>query len=114
MSITWADVEALDDSLATTPASTQTLILAITSRQIDVDAWGEFADDGQLFLAAHLGRLYASGAGAGPIQSETLGPMSRSYANLSQTSGELSTTKWGLEYMRLLRIAVGPGALVVP
>lgn len=112
MSVTWAQVESLDSSLSTVATGTQNLILAIVDRQIDDTVWASFADDGRLFLAAHFGRLYGAGAGAGSITSETLGPMSRSYGLPAGVDGDLATTKWGIEYQRLLRIAVGPGTLV--
>lgn len=109
--ITWTDVGNLDATLSSVAVSTQTLILSIVQRQVDDDAWGTFADDGRLFLAAHLGRLYG-GPGAGFVTSETLGPMSRSYGLPPGVKGALSTTKWGIEYERLLRIAIGIAAFV--
>jgi hypothetical protein len=115
VSITWADVVAYPaPELSTLATASQTAILAIVDRQIDVDAWGEFADDGRRLLAAHLGTLTRSGAGgaAGPVTSETLGAMSRSYASMTTDAGLLGTTKYGAEYLRLMRIAVGVAVLV--
>lgn len=115
MSITWADVVAFPaPELSTLGVATQTAILAIVERQIDADAWGEFADDGRRFLAAHLGTIGAAryGGAAGPVTSETLGAMSRSYGSLVADSGLLSTTRYGTEYLRLMRIAVGVAVLV--
>lgn len=115
MAITWAaDVAPLSTSLATIPTATQTLILAVVDRQIDDVAWGTFADDGRRFLAAHLGTLYLRPLGAaGPITSETLGAMSRSYGMLPLLAGALGSTIYGAEYERLLRIACGVPGLVV-
>lgn len=112
MSISWTDVSNLDASLATVAIGTQTLILSIVDRQVDADAWGTFVDDGKLFLAAHFGRLYGQGGAAGPVTSETLGPMSRSYGMPVGITGALATTKWGIEYERLMRIALGVASFV--
>lgn len=116
MAFTWAaDVVPIAPNLATAPAATQTLVLAIVDRQIDVGVWGAFADDGRRYLAAHLGTLaITGGAGAaGPVTSESLGAMSRSYASLTgNIDPTLATTRFGVEYFRLLRIAVGIAAVV--
>lgn len=113
MAFTWAaDVVPIAPSLATAPAATQNLVLAIVDRQIDVCVWGVFADDGRRYLAAHLGTLVTA-AGAGPVIAETLGDMSRSYANLAAyIDPTLASTRFGVEYFRLLRIAVGVAAVV--
>lgn len=115
MSITWAaDVVPLAATFATVPTATQTLILAVVNRQIDDTVWGVFADDGRRYLAAHLGALYLLGpTTAGPVTSETLGAMSRSYASLvALIDPTLASTRYGVEYYRLMRIAVAVPAMV--
>lgn len=121
--MTWADVVALAPALSTVGATRQTQILAEVGREVDGDAWGDLAVDGALYLAAHKGTvtllsLAGSGAGAsvGPVTSESLGPMSRSYGALSSGSSsidpDLARTSYGLEYARLRRLAIGFGAFV--
>ncbi len=114
MAITWADVLLIASELSTTATATQNAILEDVDREVDDGAWGEFANKGKKYLAAHLATITAqSGAGgAGPITSETLGPMSRSYASAADTGNSLTSTRYGMEYLRILRIAVGPCALV--
>lgn len=105
MSIVWADVEAIAPELTTAavPVATQTVLLAIVDLQIDDDAWLDFADVGRRYLAAHLGSLYANGGSAGGyVTSESLGPMSRSYGLPAGVEGALATTKYGIEYQRLI------------
>lgn len=121
MSVTWSDVVAFPaPELAGVASGAQAAILAYVDRQIDPDVWGDYADDGRRYLAAHLAsQMGATGSGAGsagtmgPVTSETLGPMSRSYGALSGSTegmGELAATKYGREYYRLLRIALAiPG-----
>lgn len=85
----------------------------MVDRQIDDDAWSDFADDGRRYLAAHMGTVYVqtSGGGAGSVGSvlsETVGPMSRTYVAPSMTSGgtdpTLGTTRYGLWYLHLIRL----------
>jgi hypothetical protein len=112
MAITWSDVEALAPELSTVPVARQNLILAMVEKQVDGDVWTEFTDDGKRFLAAHLGTMTSSGsAAAGPITSESLGPMMRSYG-WSGEYGALASTRYGLEYKRLMKIALGVAAVV--
>ncbi len=117
MPISWSSVEAIAPELSSVAAGTQTLILAMVDRQIDDIRWGEFADDGRRYLAAHLGTITnggAAGGSAGPVISETLGPMSRSYGQLNASwFGALGTTKYGVIYAYIMNIACGP-AVIVP
>lgn len=117
MAITWtADVVPIAPSLSTASTTLQDLILAIVNREIDECVWGTFADDGRRFLAAHFGTVMTGGAGGaagGPITSETLGAMARSYGMVqSSIPPALQKTWYGLEYYRILTIAVGVAALV--
>lgn len=87
----------------------QQAILARVGREVDPDAWGEFANDGMAWLAAHLGAIRTN---TGAVTSEGVGPLSRGYAALPLSAGMLSTSVYGVEYLRLLRIAVGVPGLV--
>lgn len=112
MSVTWSQVQEIAPELTSSvvPLATQTLLLAMVDAQIDDDEWGTFADYGRRYLAAHLGAQYASGGSVGgQVASETLGPMSRSYTLPAGVQGALSTTKYGIEYQRLLDML--PGSL---
>lgn len=115
MAVTWADVIAIEPLAADVDAAARTIFLDTAALLVDVDEWGALYDKGVLYMAAHLGLLSSwsvSGAGGavGPVVSESLGPMSRSYANLFQASaseGALGTTKWGKIYLSLLNTQVG-------
>jgi hypothetical protein len=112
MSIAWADVTAIAPELTSTAVATatQTIILAmVNERMVDGDAWGDYADDGRRYLAAHMATVSGAGAGAGAVTSESIGPLSRSYAAVD---GDLGTTKYGVFYRTLLRVAVGPAVLI--
>jgi len=110
MAITWTDVVGIAPELVSVETATQTAILAVVSRQIDGDAWGEFADDGAKYLAAHLASIRGN---EGLVTTETLGQMSRSYALPPGIMGSLALSTYGAEYKRLIDIAVGvPGIIV--
>lgn len=104
MAVTWAQVVLIAPALSTAPSGRQDLILAVVDRQIDDTAWGDLADDGRLYLAAHLGTVSGVGGAAGAVSSETLGPMSRSYGLPSSVSDELATTGFGVFYLHLLTL----------
>lgn len=117
MAVTWADVVAIEPAAALVTSTTaQQIFLTTAAEMVDPDLWGATYDRGVLYFTAHLGLLsswgaVASGGGsAGPVTSETLGPMSRSYANLftsSADTGVLGSTKWGQIYLLLLGTQVG-------
>jgi hypothetical protein len=106
VAIAWADVLAIAPELTTAnvPVATQTVLLAVAERQIDDEAWGDFADDGRRYLTAHLGALYMGGSAGGAVQSESVGPMSRSYMMPVGIRGALSTTKYGVFYLHLISL----------
>lgn len=82
------------------------------------DAWGALADDGALYLAAHLRTIAKRGANgaAGPIQAKKVGDVSVTYAVpvLGERADSLASTAYGMEFLRMLyalpeaRIAVDP------
>lgn len=104
MSITWTNVVNVDASLANVSTAAQTQILASVDRQIDDDAWGDLADDGRTYLAAHMGTLYLRGGAAGPVIGETLGPMSVNYALVQGMKGPFSTTGSGIFLLHLISL----------
>lgn len=109
--IAWTDVVNIAPELGGTVVApgTQTAILAIVQRQVDDDAWGEFADDGRAYLAAHLASIRGD---EGLVTSESLGAMSRSYAIPPGILGSLALSTYGAEYARLQKIAVAFAAFV--
>lgn len=86
-----------------TAAGTQNQILIAVDLQVPTDGdWGDLRDQGACYLAAHLATL-AKSRGRGPLASQTVGPLSRSYGGLLQF-GELGLTSYGVEYQRLMRL----------
>ena len=115
MAISWTDVSRIAPELVSLTVETQNAILEDVDLEIDAGRWGSFADKGRKYLAAHLGTVASRGSVgvAGAVTSETLGPMSRSYdSSSSSDAGLLSSTRYGIEYVRIRRIACGPGAFV--
>lgn len=112
--ITWDDVTAIADGLLEGETASQDAILGYVARLVPEGTWGDFVDIGRVMLAAHFGTLVtrASGGGAsssqsvGPVISETVGPVSRTFAVLTAASGtsftaSLDTTTWGREFVAL-------------
>jgi hypothetical protein len=113
--ITWNDVLAIAPSLATGVSSgAQTIILAAVGKQVGSGQWDTLQTEGQLALAAHMGILVKRSAGVvGPVISETVGPVTRTYALLSSALGSLGSTSWGMEYQRLMQLLPSCRGLVI-
>ncbi len=114
MSIDWDDVVALAPALEDLEEAAQDLILEHVALLVGPKKWGRLQDMGQIYLAAHLGTLVlrSSAAGGsqavGPVQSESVGDVSRTYAVLGASGGGLGasigSTDWGREYRTLLTL----------
>lgn len=109
-SLTWAQVVLVDPALSAVDVDAQNAILADVDAQLNEFALG--TNRYQLcckYLAAHLGSLALSEdvqGPSGPLTSESVGSVSRSYASISGATldnGSLSSTRHGLEYLRLIK-----------
>ena len=106
MAITCTDVTNMAPELTSVTAGTQTAILAQVALQVSDEAWGELADVGAAYLAAHLATVGKRKGSAGGVASESVGSVSRSYATKSTAVG-LSSTAYGEEYERLVGLLPG-------
>lgn len=116
MAISWTDVVAIAPHLSSTPVATQNAVLAMATRWVSDVSWGVHADDGRTYLAAHLASSSVSGNQAGPILSETLGPMSRSYAGAGLppgVKGSLALSTYGATFKWMMDSIV-PHFFVAP
>lgn len=106
--ITWADVTAIDPTLASVGAASQGAILLHVETECGAERWGKFHLSARVFLAAHLGTLTKRGGNGqgGPVASESIGGISRGYAAFSPmgTDPMLDSTSWGKEFRRLRRM----------
>jgi hypothetical protein len=89
------------------------LFLDDAALQINIGAWGLKADLGIYWLTAHMLALDTAagttGGTYGPVTSESVGQVSRSYASggsYSGTSSEYGATKYGVNYYRLWRTII--------
>ena len=101
--ITWNDVLSVASGLDSLSSRAQETILDIVSRQVNATAWGDRANDGMIMLAAHLGTVAKRQGVGGPVTSEKLGEMARSYGFMGGRSA-LSTTAYGMEFERMVRL----------
>lgn len=74
----------------------------------------------RIYLAAHLGAIAkpstgSSAAAAGPVTSESVGGIRRTYANLTASSSgdALLTTKFGRQYSAHLKMTLSNGPFLV-
>ena len=112
--ITWSNVVAIAPELASVPLATQTAILSAVEAQLAPSQWGARYDLACTYLAAHLGSASIAGGqgAAGPVTSETVGSVSRSYAAPAATTANTGSTSYGREYERLKKQLVGRIGLV--
>ena len=96
MTISWADVEAIASELSEVSEAAQGAILDY----VNDTAASDFA---KRYLAAHYGQgtIDGSGAAAGAVQSESVGPISTTYAVTAAGGDALDSTPWGREFKRL-------------
>lgn len=108
MAITWTDVLNVAPDLSTVPNAARAAILDTVFQQLVEDVWGNRYDDACAYLAAHYGTVYLRGANgpAGPLASESVGPVSRAYMAFSPPGSDptLDSTSYGKEYRRLLML----------
>lgn len=106
MSITATNVKARAPEFASLSDSVVEIFMDDASARIDLDMFGDLYDLGHLYLTAHLLSVAypALATASGPVQSETVGQVSRTYAvSAASSSGGGYNTKWGAEYKRLTR-----------
>ena len=120
---TSSDITILCPELVTSPvidAAVFTYFIALAERQVNPDVFGDRVVEAGAYLTAHLmlragyGKNAAgvggAGAAAGPITSISVGKVSVGYATTGQSTGaagdsELSTTRPGSAFMRLVELA---------
>ena len=109
--ITSADVIALAPELAATDSGRMAWAVAEANTRLTASFWtsGEMGPSrqtmGRALYAAHI----LSAKLTGPVSSETVGPLSRTYAIKapSEDLDELDSTMYGRRYRRLIRFHPG-------
>jgi hypothetical protein len=104
VAVTKADVVLIAPELSTVPEDTFAALIDDAAAQMNEGVWGARYELGMKYLVAHLATLTVT-KGAPPLQSVTVGPVSRSYAmSVSESASALRSTSYGLEYLRLVQI----------
>jgi hypothetical protein len=104
--VTPADIKALFPEFASESDLRIQLFLDQAAFSVNASVWGNKADFAIQYLTGHLltvANRGGSGA-AGPVTSEKVGDLQRSYANnVSAVAHELGSTGYGMEFLRLRR-----------
>jgi hypothetical protein len=107
VAVTAADVKERFPEFSSVPDSRISDFIAEAGRLVSIPQWGQTrADDGILYLTAHLLAFDASGGGlaGGAVQSRTVGDVSESYAVGDAFSGSvLGATAYGRHFLELQR-----------
>jgi len=108
VSFDWDAVIVMAPELSALSTDAQDEVLAAVNDEVDAVAFGtaERADRAGLWLARHLGTMALTkwGGGSAPVSSVSAGGVSKSFSIGSQLQDTLSLTKYGLEYLRLVRL----------
>lgn len=105
--IAWADIVGLAPELSTLTATQQTLIVDQLDSEFVTTNWPSEARAkiAATWLGAHLGAVLKRGGGNAPVQSISVGGVSKTYAtSVSEDASILRSTSYGQEYLRQLRI----------
>jgi hypothetical protein len=101
--IDWDDVTATAPELSTVPVEMQAAVLTAVAELVSDDAvWGSKLDVGRAYLAAHLATVARRRGGAGPLQSETVGPVTRSFAVVAAATADYGATGYGTIFESIL------------
>lgn len=105
MAVTPADIKTLFPEFAAESDARIQLLLDQALLSVNASVWGNKADFGIQYLTAHLLTVLNRGGGgaSGPITSEKVGDLQRSYASSGAVTHELGSTGYGLEFLRLRR-----------
>lgn len=105
MAGTIAGVRRIAAEFATVSDGDVQAFLDDAALELSVDRWGTLYDRAHALVAAHLLAVARPDLAmpAGPIVSEAVGAVSRSYAVPAAAPSPWSTSRHGLEYLRLLR-----------
>ena len=102
--IQWSDVVGVAPQLATVAPLWQTAVVNYVNTALDVELWGSDGGEesplyiGRVLLAAHLASFpgMATRGTTGAVTSETIGPITRTFAQ-SSTSQNLQLTSYGAQ-----------------
>lgn len=100
VTITWSNVIARYPLLATFDAVAGAMIVSEVLLEIVNPDWGADANRAAMALAAHLAEMARRGS-TGPLTSDTVGPLSQSFAVFPMMHA-LDTTPYGMEYKRIM------------
>lgn len=120
MAFTFAEFQAKFPQFSATSEAYFDLWKADAVAEVNAVIWGSFADRAVMLLTAHYLTRFpeASGSAAlhsGPVGSKSTGSMSVSYVQVQSVTDrniELSTTGYGMQFLRLQRQAIIPARCV--
>lgn len=117
MAVTRTDVLAIAPELGTiAPEDGRwAAFIADAYSELGAAVWGTRLDRGAKYLVAHWMTVSTGNAGGalkGAVLSESVGGISRTYAQPTATRGTYASTSYGAEFLRLQRLVAGGVRLV--
>ncbi len=99
--ITIAKLAEYFPQFASVAVSREATLNSMADLWVNADKFGDACEYGKVLMMAHLLALGDQG-GAGPVTSETVGKLARSFGSVAAT-GWLELTSFGVEFKRLVR-----------
>ncbi len=127
MAIIWVQVQAApyapnDAAIQATSDSDGAAYIAAALLEIVGDCWGDLKDPATAWLAAHKAKNASTDGGSssasGPVTSQSVGSVSKSYASGSVNystaeDSDLASTQFGRNFLRLRALACPEGFMAV-
>lgn len=112
MALDTAIFAAVAPQYASTPVATLNTLYGLAEHTVNDDVWTDWAEHGKALLVAHMLAMAERGSASGPVESERVGDLSRTYAIATTTSTDddsLNETAYGREFLRVRRgLTVSP------
>ncbi len=112
MAVTAAEVKTIATEFAAVADARVDIFIAQAETRTNRANWGNKADDGVIYLTAHLLKLddLQGEAPAGPVSARRVRDVSWAFANPTSTEG-LDSTAWGRRYKELKSTIFGSRVL---
>ncbi len=111
-----ANVLIIAPELSSVAAGTWTLILADVAAEVSSSVYGANQERAQRYLAAHYLTLINSSSkqSSGPVVSETVGQVSKTYAQSSMSKNDYSSTVYGQTFLGIRKGCVVGFTVITP
>lgn len=103
MAVNASDFKKMFPEFAEVPNARLQMFFDFAAENVNRNIFAEKSDRAEALLAAHFLTLADRGGAAGPITSEKVGDLSRSYGTIKSEQEELAATAYGSMFITMLK-----------